>query len=221
MDTMRTDRTMPETRQRLLEAAGEVFAERGFRAATVREICHRAKANLAAINYHFGDKERLYTAVLQYTLRYARQKYFHPTLGLGAEATAEERLRAFIHSFLLRLLDEGLPAWHGKLMVREMAEPTQALDVLVEEVIRPDAELLMSIVHELLGRDTDSRRVLRCAESIVGQCLFYEHCRPVIMRLDPDQTFTPQALEQLADHITRFSLAALKQFAQEQQGEVR
>ncbi|MGA9754367.1 MAG: TetR family transcriptional regulator, partial [Desulfobaccales bacterium] len=53
-----------ETRQRLLEAAGEVFAKKGFRNTTIREICRRARANLAAVNYHFGDKERLYLAVL-------------------------------------------------------------------------------------------------------------------------------------------------------------
>jgi AcrR family transcriptional regulator len=216
METNGSDPTRADTHQRLLEAAGEVFAERGFRAATVREICQRAKANLAAVNYHFGDKESLYAAVLQYTLRHALQKY-PPTLGLSAEATPEERLRAFIRSFLLRLLDEGLPAWHGKLMAREMAEPTQVLDVLVEAVIRPDAELLIAIVRDLLGRGAKPRRLLRCAASIIGQCLFYEHCRPVIMRLDPEQTFTPQALDQLADHITQFSLAALRQFVQEQQ----
>ena len=59
MKSTGAERTRTNTRQRVLEAAGEVFAERGFRAATVREICQRAKANLAAVNYHFGDKERL------------------------------------------------------------------------------------------------------------------------------------------------------------------
>jgi TetR/AcrR family transcriptional regulator, regulator of cefoperazone and chloramphenicol sensitivity len=210
-----SDPTMTGTRQRLLEAAGEVFAERGFRAATVRDICQRAGANIAAVNYYFGDKERLYAAVLQYTFRSAMQKY-PPTLGLGAAATAEERLQAFIRSFLLRLLGEGLPAWHGKLIARDMAEPTRALDALVDEAIRPEVELLMSIVHDLLGRDPSPRRVWRCAASIIGQCLFYHHARPVIMRLDPEQKFDSEAIEQLVDHITRFSLSALRQFAQAQ-----
>src|SRR5215475_15617031 len=92
------DRTRTDTRQRVLEAAGEVFAARGFRAATVREICQRAKANLAAVNYHFGDKERLYAAVLQYTFHCAEP--YPLDLGLGGEASEEERLRAFIRSHL-------------------------------------------------------------------------------------------------------------------------
>ena len=208
------DPTRTETRQRLLEAAGEIFAARGFRAATVREICRRAQANLAAVNYHFGDKERLYAAVLQYTFHCA--EHYPLDLGLGGEASVEERLRAFIRSHLFSLLAEGRPAWHRKLMAREMAEPTRALDTVVDQMIRPDAELLMTIVRDVLGHDAHPQRVWQCASSIIGQCLFYHHARPVIMRLDPEQTFTPEAIEQLVDHITQFSLAALKQLAQQQ-----
>src|SRR5882672_9983302 len=90
------------TRQHLLEAAGEVFAEVGFRAATVREICQRAGANIAAVNYHFGDKEQLYAAVLKESFRSAIEKY-PANFGLPAKATPEQRLRAFIHSFLCRI----------------------------------------------------------------------------------------------------------------------
>jgi len=213
MKTTRPDPTMPETRQRLLEAAGEVFAERGFRMATVRDICQRAKANLAAVNYHFGDKERLYAAVLQYTFHCAEPSPLD--LGLSGEATVEERLRAFIRAHLFSLLAEGRPAWHRKLITREMAEPTRAPDTVVDQMIRPEAELLMAIVRDVLGHDAHPQRVWQCASSIIGQCLFYHHARPVILRLDPAQTFTPEAIEQLVDHITHFSLAALKQLAQQ------
>ena len=219
MEYTGSDPTRTETRQRLLEAAGEVFAARGFRAATVREICQRAQANLAAVNYHFGDKERLYAAVLQYTFHCAEP--FPLDLGLGVEATVEERLRAFIRSHLFSLLAEGRPAWHRKLIAREMAEPTQALDTVVDQMIRPEAELLMAIVRDVLGPDAHPQRVWQCASSIIGQCLFYHHARPVIMRLNLEQTYTPEAIEELVDHIAQFSLAGLRQFARAPQGEAR
>src|SRR5262245_8855220 len=110
-----TDLANLETRQRLLEAAGEVFADVGFRNATVRDICQRARANVAAVNYHFGDKESLYAEVLRYAFRFAMEKY-PPSMGLAADATVEQRLHAFVKSFLLRILDVGRSSWAGKLM---------------------------------------------------------------------------------------------------------
>ena len=202
-----------DTRQRLLDAAGEVFAEQGFRATTVRAICQRARANIAAVNYHFGDKERLYAAVLQYAHRCAMDTY-PLEQGLPEAATAAQRLQAFIQSFLLRLFDEGSPAWHGKLMAREMIEPTHALDALVETEIRPRAEQLAAIVRALVGPQMSDEQVQMCAMSIVGQCLFYHHARPLIRRLNPAQRFTAREVADLAAHITQFSLSALHHFAQ-------
>jgi AcrR family transcriptional regulator len=209
-----------ETRQRLLEAAGEAFAGHGFHAATIRDICQRAKANIAAVNYYFRDKKHLYAAVLQYAQSCADEKY-PSDLGLQTDATAEERLHAFVRSFLLHIFDEGQPAWHGKLWSREMIEPTRALDALVETPIRPSAERLEAIVRALLGGRATHEQVRLCATSIVSQCLFYHHARPVIVRLYPEQRFGAQSIERLADHITRFSLGALKQIAQEQKGPAR
>jgi TetR/AcrR family transcriptional regulator, regulator of cefoperazone and chloramphenicol sensitivity len=197
------------TRQHLLEAAGQVFANVGFRAATVREICERAGANIAAVNYHFGDKEKLYRAVLQETYQSAIKKF--PTdYGLRANATAEERLRAFVHSLLLRIFSDGPSARHGKLMAREMMEPTGALDAIVREDIRPMSALLVSIVSELLGAGADDATKRLCANSVVSQALFYHHCRPVVLRLHPDLKFDRAGIERLTEHITRFSLAAIK-----------
>src|SRR5829696_3151887 len=136
------------TRQRLLESAGEVFAEQGFRATTVREICRRADANVAAVNYHFGDKERLYGAVLQYAHRAAMENV--PSAPVDG-ATPEERLRGFIHSMVSGFLAEGRPTWHAKLMIREMSEPTGMLEAIVENNIRPRFTMVKSIVQDLLG----------------------------------------------------------------------
>ncbi|MGH7929608.1 MAG: TetR family transcriptional regulator, partial [Candidatus Binatia bacterium] len=73
------------TEQRLLEAAGEIFAEYGYRSATVRQICEKAKANIAAINYHFGDKDGLYLAVLRHLNKVHAEK--NPT-NPGLSSTA-------------------------------------------------------------------------------------------------------------------------------------
>lgn len=204
-----------KTREQLIEAAAEVFARAGFRAATVREICQKAGANIAAINYHFGDKETLYAEVLSHALQRARQKY-PPDLGLGPKSTPEERLHAFVHSFLLRIFDDGPHAHHAKLMAREMVEPTTALDRLVREEIGPMAGTLMEIVRSLLGRGASDTQVRRCGMSVVSQVLFYHHCRPVVTRLFPDLKFKPKEIGDLALHITRFSLAALRQKAREE-----
>ena len=201
-----------ETRRQLLEAAAEVFAQAGFRAATVREICQRAGANIAGVNYHFGDKERLYTEVLKFAFHRAYEKY-PADFGLPPRPTMEQRLRTFVRSYLLRIFDDGPHAWHGKLMAREMIEPTRALDALVEDSIRPNARQLAMIVGELLGGKATEETVRLCGVSIVSQCLFYCHCRPVMTRLFPEQRYGAKEIEQLAEHITRFSLAALRQLA--------
>ena len=198
------------TRQRLLEAAGEVFAEQGFRAATVREICRRAEANVAAINYYFGDKEKLYVHVLEYAHRWAMQNV--PSAPI-ADATPEQRLRGFVHAMIRGFLGEGRPAWHAKLMTREIAEPTGMLEVIVESNVRPRFVLVKSIVQDLLGgRGTDDE-LRRCAWSIVGQCFFYRFGYPVLKKLHPPLTYDDAEIAAIADHIANFSLCAIKQLA--------
>lgn len=200
------------TRQSLLEAACEVFAEVGFRSATVREICQRAGANIAAVNYHFGDKERLYLEALRFAQGCAAEKY--PTdLGVSQDAAPEVKLRAFVRSFLLRIFDEGQIAWYGKIMAREMIEPTAALDALIEEKFRPQATQLTHIIRDILGSEATPETVRLSTFSVVSQCCFYHHCRPVVSRLFPQQKFSPSEIEKLADHITQFSISALKQMA--------
>lgn len=208
------DASHAETRRQLLEAAGEVFAEVGFRNATVREICRRAGANVAAINYHFGDKESLYAELLRYAHVKALEK--HPLVpDVGPNATPEQKLRAFVHSLLLRIFDQGPAAWHGKLMSREMIEPTAALDSLVEERLRPLSGQLWRIIADILDCPLNHERVRLCAFSVVSQCVFYHHCRPVVARLFPNAEPRDAAgIERLADHITWFSLAAMKHMPQ-------
>jgi TetR/AcrR family transcriptional regulator, regulator of cefoperazone and chloramphenicol sensitivity len=202
------DSSQAGTRERLLEAAGEVFAEKGFRRATIRDICQRAGSNVAAVNYHFGDKERLYAEVLHYAHHCADAGSRPADAGLAG--APEEQLREFIKVFLFRIFNEGRPAWHARLMVQEIFEPTVALDQLVNQAIRPQQRRLAQIVRDIVGPVIAEKELRLCVISIVAQCLHYHHARPVITRLYPEQTFLPADIDAIAEHIARFSLAALK-----------
>src|SRR3954467_5344605 len=104
MVAFKTDTSQTRTRQQLLEAAGQVFAEQGYRAATVREICLRAGANVASIHYHFGDKEKLYIEVLRYA--HKREAQINPALCKPDHSgSPEQRLRELVQSLLFQFLD--------------------------------------------------------------------------------------------------------------------
>src|SRR6478752_1386010 len=178
MHASRSELEHVKTRQRLLEVAGAVFAEQGFKCATVREICKRAGANVAAINYHFGDKQGLYSETLRYWVRESLAKY-PPNLGVDESATPEQKLHAYVRSFFWRIFDEGRPSWYGKLMAREMIEPTHALDDCAKETMRPIGELLREIIRQLIPNASEEQ-LRRTALSIIGQIVFYHHCRPAI-----------------------------------------
>ena len=198
------------TRGRILEAAGEQFAKRGFRGATVRMICERAGVNISAIKYHFGGKEALYSEVLRFWHEYAIKKY-PPLFGVGEDATSDEKLRAFIRSLLFRLLDKGKPAWFGKLMAREMAEPTRSFDRMVQNAMRPLNQLLASIVQQIVGDSVSETEILRCCTSIIGQCVYYYNSRYMTQLFRQDVS-SPEEIEKIADHIMHFSLKGLEHY---------
>lgn len=201
--------TYETTKARLLEAAGQVFARRGFEQATIREICRAAKANVASVNYHFGSKEDLYAEVLAYGAQQAANA-FPPDPGSGTGPCAEEQLHAFIYAFLRRLLtNDQRASWYSTLCAHEMVAPTKALNRVVRQVIRPLAERLSAMIR-LLMPQAPPDEVGRCAMSIIGQCLFYHHSRPALERLGNPQHYSDENIKRLANHITRFSLAGLR-----------
>jgi hypothetical protein len=122
-----------------------------------------------------------------------------------------EKLRGFIRGFVAKLLDKDRPAWHARLMMREMAQPTEACVELVRDFIRPMAEVLMGVLGELLPPETPRWKRWMTGFSIVGQCLHYVHCKQVIRRLVGEEDFAHLTAEAVADHITEFSLTALGQ----------
>jgi len=193
-------------RDRLLEAAGEVFGEVGYKAATVREITSRAGMNVAAVNYYFRDKEELYAAVLVHAQRCAMES----SPAEEDEGPAEVRLRIFVEGMLRHLLDPLRPAWHSRVMAREMASPTRMLGELIEEEFRPKVDRLGKILRELTDGRLSDEELARAGASIISQCVFYRQNRPVVLHLYPDLMGAGDHIGKLAAHITEFSLGGLE-----------
>jgi AcrR family transcriptional regulator len=196
--------TQDDTQQRLLQAAGRIFAEKGFEGATVREICHLARVNLAAVNYYFRDKERLYIE----TVKAACQVDQVPLPEWPPDMPPAAKLRDFIYIFLTRMrADQDFP-WHRQLVLRELAQPTAACEAWVRDHIRPQAQILGQIVADLLPGAPDLKRRLT-AFSIIGQCVFYRVATPIVKILVGEDEYRTYDARLLADHIAQFTLAAL------------
>jgi AcrR family transcriptional regulator len=196
--------TETETRVRLIEAAGEVFARVGFRDASVREICQAAGANIAAVNYHFGGKEQLYREVLAYSFELSQAKF--PLL-LNQADPPEAKLRMFLLTSLNRMLHEGKPAWHGKLMVREMGDPSGSLELVAERYMKPHFGVLLGILRELVGDGVSQERLLLLALSTMGQTTFFKMCSSAMEHVAPNVPTDEAGRRRLADHITMMVVA--------------
>lgn len=201
-----------ETRDRLLEAATRLFGERGFDHVTVRDICSAAGANLAAVNYYFRDKSGLYQEVIQRIAGFIN-RMSETAHDAGPGKSPEERLRHYIRTFLRHLLSEGVECWHGRLMAREMADPTPALDIIFEQAIRPNSARVHKLVSEIMCCPGEDPRVGMCVGSIQTQMVGLAN--PIAMRFIPK--FTPEVIDALAHHIAEFSLAGIRGIAEKKQ----
>jgi len=197
-------------RDRLIQAAGEIFGEQGYAGATVREITKQADVNLAAINYYFRDKEELYWEVLKHATHAALKCDILPDESLPAP----ERLEIFVAGLLRHLLDPNRPDWHGKLMAREMSAPTRLLNVLIETFIRPKRDALLRILGEVAGRPLSDEELGLLSASVMGQCVYYRQNRPVIEQLFPQLLKGEDTIPRLAKHIATFSLAGIRAVAE-------
>lgn len=191
------------TRARLLEAATGVFAARGFARAGVREICSAAGCNVAAVNYHFGDKAGLYRAVLLSGFHEAGP--FPPAV--DATRPAHVQLHALVEAFLRRLLSSGRTP-HARIMARELVEPTPALREVVETAFRPLHDrirgLLAALRPDLPPADLDLHTI-----SVIGQCVVYRHARPALDLIHGPDALGEADVARLARHVARQVLGGL------------
>lgn len=217
---MSSRRGRGDTKEKLLRAAARVFAEKGYLAATIREICQAAGANIAAVNYHFGDKRRLYDAVLRGMFRECASA---SDRARDRRLPVEERISIFIHDVVGEIYGYSESSDdYGQLAAifhMELAHPSASWPQLVREHLAGDSLLLQELVAEMLGPGADPELVRQSCISINGMMAYHALCWPIISVIHQDHP-EPRAFHRaLAGHIAQFALAALRGLAAERRGQ--
>ncbi len=194
------------TRSRLLKAACELFAERGYASSSVAEITRLAGANKAAVNYHFGSKEELY----QEAWRYAHERLMAqvpPDGGVPPDRPAEERLRGRIRAGIQRAMADD--AIESGILRNEMANPTGLLHRVIEDAIRPIRQATQAILRELLGPRATDLDVQFCEVCVVAPWMHLMHHRQAVKHEGLAPVFRQDVLEAMVDHFSAFALAGI------------
>ena len=210
---VRTPKTNPgsaDTRQRLVDAAAALFADRGFESVTVREICKASNANVAAVNYHFGDKAGLYRAVVMFAIK-VMQETNEQSQRAGEGQSPEAQMRGFVRVFVERLTGDNPNAWIHRLMAREMQHPTEALDLVMTQVVQPRVDYLCGVAGAIMVLPPADPRVKRCVASLQTQCLIAARNMPA--PLEKAWGASMRELDVAVQHITDFSIGGMKAIA--------
>ncbi|MFQ3225737.1 MAG: AcrR family transcriptional regulator [Lentimonas sp.] len=200
--------TQNTTRTRLLEAAMALFAEGGFEQTTVASISTQAEANVAAVNYHFGDKQSLYREALRAAYDQANQTY-PVALRADANITPEQRLRHHIYAMIAQIFCPTQAGYLCRMVAKEFAEPTFAVDMIFSELIRQNRAHMWIAISGILGANVSEQRIHLAMMSVVAQFQFYNFSR-LIREIGRTAIVSLPESDAIAEHIYQFSLAGLR-----------
>ncbi|MCA9167877.1 MAG: CerR family C-terminal domain-containing protein [Planctomycetales bacterium] len=204
--------TRADSRAHILQVAGPIFAKDGYQSTTIRRICEAAGVNVAAVNYYFGDKERLYIEAVKHARDLLEERWPLPK---WTESTpADERLRGLIHTFIRRLISPAQGEWQMKLILREIIEPSGAARELVQEGFAPFFNVLTELIQQLLPWEASDPQIHQIGFSVIGQCVFYAaHQQVVDLMIEEVERAEHFDADSLAEHVWRFTKSALAEYS--------
>jgi AcrR family transcriptional regulator len=203
------------TRAEILEAAGIVFAEKGFDRATGREIAERAGTNSAAVNYYFGGIEGLYGEVL--VEAHQRIVSYDALAALAhGEGSAEDKLRALVGFLVRTVMGPTTTPWAWRVLSREVLSPSAAFAVLRERELLRKKQIGMEIIGGMLGVPAGHPAAARCWLSIIAPCIMLLiGDRRIVQQTLPEIGSGPEATEAMVHHVLRFAFAGVAAIREE------
>ncbi len=204
---MTIEKTEDSTRERLLTHAEVLFSQKGFHGVSIREITAAAGSNLAAVNYHFRNKENLYLAVFRERMAERGHRIrdrFEKTLSNIKTPTVGDVFGALSEAFLKGPLTDEERRIHAQLMHREMARPTEAFKVIAKEAMRPFVEDIKDRLQGCLSEKVDEDHLLLSILSMFAVTLYFNNARIWVTRITGKE-YDADFKKRLVEHISLFS----------------
>lgn len=179
-----------EAKNRLLDAALDLFSQHGLNRVSTRMLADQAKVNLFAIQYHFGGKEGLYLAAVRHAIRKLGGEALSEVKKIEEAMREEELSKESCRSSFCRLLEIMLKnslsskKAHsaGRLVLRQLLEGGEGFDLLFRDLIEPFTECCYKLVGRILDLDKEDPKTKLCVHSITGQVFSFDVCRSAIVR---------------------------------------
>jgi len=199
------------TKERILNEAEALFAQKGYDAVSIREITTVAHCNLAAVNYHFSSKQNLYLEVFRsrWVPRARRlQEYFRKSLAAQDSASPTAVAKSLAEAFLVGPLSDEERQRHHQLMARELGQPTEAFELLAEQVIQPFFKGLSGSLRSFIPEGLSEERLMLNILSMFATVLYFSFAHVAVTRITGHE-YDAAFKAQLVEHITEFSVKGL------------
>lgn len=203
---MTEDITAQQTRQRLLDAGLAVFSEVGYHGATIREMAGRAGTNIAAISYHFGGKDGLYTAVVRSAFALAAGDL---STSLPSSDLPEERLRRLVRALVCGATDDTLDIQRARLLAWDTLERTTRGMTWSAGYQPPFVTTMSHAIADVLHTDAAPGELSMLAIWLVGQCLAFQQVRHLLPEREAQAMMDPQVRDAIAEVVYWLARAGL------------
>ena len=204
---MSKDHDIEGTKKRILDTAEILFAEKGYNGVGIREITGKAGCNISAINYHFGNKKNLYLEVFRKKFMERAEKIrqeFRKNLMEEGDDTLQKLLNALAKAFFEGPLSEDEKRYHALLMMREMLKPTEAIDLVIKNVMKPFIEELTGRLSRFLRTEPDKTKIVLNLLSFISMIIYFNFAKVAVSRIT-DREYNEEFRKNLINHIVDFS----------------
>jgi len=192
----------------LLQEACAIFAGRGYQQTRTQDICKAAQTNPAAVNYYFGGKDGLYTAVWDYALKLAVAETGEK-MSLSNDKD-RDWLYQYLYTSVLAVFNLGPRNYLRKLMEHELSKPSPLSETVMEHHIAPRMLDINKRLRRMLGPKTSEFQVTCCTVAIYSQCTALNLSRVLHQRLFDGQDPSEADIRKFAREMCAFVMGGIR-----------